>query len=365
MGNTPTPNLISLSTGTLVRAVLVVVLFYLLYVLRDVVLVLLTSVVIASSVEPMAQWFIRRKINRLIAVVLIYAVALLILAGLFYAFVPPLLDEVGDFTGTLPTYIDTITVWNPTNDITSGLVPAVQGLSQTFSLGDMVAEIKQAIAGVSNGFIQTASAVFGGVASFVLIVVLSFYLSVLDDGIGAFLRIVTPLKHENYVVDLWERSQDKIGQWMQGQLILAVIIGVLTYLGLLLIGVPYAFLLAILAGITELIPIFGPIIAAIPAVSIGFIDGGVTLALVVIGFYLIIQQFENHLIYPLVVRKVVGVPPLLVIIALLIGFKLAGFIGVILSVPIAAVLREFIDDLERDKRVAHGTLQEEKKESKV
>ena len=102
---------------------------------------------------------------------------------------------------------------------------------------------------------------------------------------------------------------------MQGQVILALIIGVLVYLGLTILGVRYALLLAVLAGVFEIIPIFGPILAAIPAVLIGFIDGGASMALFVIGLYTIIQQFENQLIYPLVVRKVVGVPPLLVILA--------------------------------------------------
>ena len=95
-----------------------------------------------------------------------------------------------------------------------------------------------------------------------------------------------------------------------------------------------------------MIPVFGPILAAIPAVAIAFIDSGATLALLVVGLYLIIQQFENHLIYPLVVTKVVGVPPLLVILALLVGAHLAGFFGVILSVPAAAIIQELVHDLE-------------------
>jgi predicted PurR-regulated permease PerM len=189
--------------------------------------------------------------------------------------------------------------------------------------------------------------VFGGLFSFILIVVLSFYLSVQENGITHFLRMITPRAHEEYVIDLWTRSQEKIGRWMQGQLILVVIIGVITYLGLLLIGVEHAMLLAFLAGIAELIPLFGPVIAAIPAVIIAFSGGGTTLALVVLAFYLIVQQFENHLIYPLVVRKVVGLSPIIIILALVAGGQLAGFLGVLLSVPLAAILMEFLNDYER------------------
>ncbi|MBL7045777.1 MAG: AI-2E family transporter, partial [Parcubacteria group bacterium] len=144
--------------------------------------------------------------------------------------------------------------------------------------------------------------------------------------------------------------QFKIGRWMQGQLILAAIIGVLVYLGLTILGVKHALLLALIAALFELIPVFGPILASIPAIIIGFVDGGATIGLLVVGLYLIIQQFENHLIYPLVVTKVVGVPPLLVILALLIGAQLAGFLGIILSVPVAAAIQEFVKDLQENRK---------------
>jgi len=114
-----------------------------------------------------------------------------------------------------------------------------------------------------------------------------------------------------------------------------------------------------------LIPIFGPIIAMIPAIAIAFTDGGLTSAVIILGFYLIIQQFENNLIYPLVVRKVVGVPPLLVILALLIGAKLAGFLGILLSVPIAAAFREYINDIEFDKQRAEAELRKQEESGSV
>ena len=110
-----------------------------------------------------------------------------------------------------------------------------------------------------------------------------------------------------------------------------------------------ALLLAFLAGLFEIIPLFGSFLAAAPAILIGFLDGGVTLALIVAGLFLIIQQFESQLIYPIVVKKVVGVPPIISILALVIGAKIAGFLGIILSVPLAAVLMELLNDMERKK----------------
>ena len=202
---------------------------------------------------------------------------------------------------------------------------------------------------LSQGVFTTVSVVFGGVVSFVIMIVLSFYLAVQEDGIGKFLRIIVPLKHENYAISLWRRSQVKIGYWMQGQLLLAVLIMVLVYVGLLIIGVPHALLLAFLAGVLELIPLFGPVLAAIPALFIAYTAGGMTTVAIVGLLYILIQQLENHVIYPLVVKKLVGVPAIISILALVIGGQLAGFLGIIISVPVAAVVMEFVNDLEERK----------------
>jgi predicted PurR-regulated permease PerM len=113
------------------------------------------------------------------------------------------------------------------------------------------------------------------------------------------------------------------------------------------LGVPYALVLAVLAGLFEIIPVFGPTLSAIPAVAVALVDGGLALGLGVVVIYVIIQQFENHLIYPLVVTKVVGVPPILVIIALIVGWQLAGFLGILLSIPFAAAAQELLGDIQK------------------
>jgi predicted PurR-regulated permease PerM len=105
-----------------------------------------------------------------------------------------------------------------------------------------------------------------------------------------------------------------------------------------------------LAAFAEIIPVFGSLIAGALAVGVGYSDGGVALAAIVAGLYVVVNQFEANLIYPLIVKKIVGIPPLLVIVALIAGYTLAGFLGVLLSVPVAAVLLEFVTDLDKRKR---------------
>jgi predicted PurR-regulated permease PerM len=338
--------IIHISSGTIIRSILFVLLVAFLFFLRDLVLIVLTAVVIASAIEPALKWLVRFHIPRPLAALFVFLSLAVFISGVVYFFIPLFLAEMSVFLSTLPDYVSTFSSTNLLNG--TGLLGGGE-ISSIFSLQEIIYNLQSALTNVSEGFLRTVSVVFGGAVSFALILVFSFYFSVQESGIDDFLRVITPVKHQKYVIGLWKRSQLKIGRWMQGQLLLGLLIGVLVYLGLTVLGVKYALLLALIAALFELIPVFGATLAAIPAVAVAFVDGGLTLALLVVGLYVIIQQFENHLIYPLVVTKVVGVPPLLVILALLIGAKVAGFLGIILSVPVAAAIQELVSDIQKER----------------
>lgn len=339
---------ITISSGTIIKSILFVLLIAALFFLKDLVLIVLTAIVIASAIEPITKWFINYRVPRVLAVLLVYILMLLVLFSIFYFFVPTLLQEASNFLALLPTYTNSIDL---PGSFGGDFLSGPESIVKTFSVRDALSSVQQSFNNLSEGFVKSISVIFGGAFSFVLIIVFSFYFAVQETGIDDFLRVVSPVKHQNYVLNLWKRSQEKIGKWMQGQLILAIIVGVLVYMGLTILDVRYALLLAVLAGIFELIPLFGAFLAAIPGVVIAFVDGGVSLGLMVTGLYVIIQQFENHLIYPLVVTKVVGVPPLLVILALIIGAQFAGFLGLILAVPIAAIVQELVKDIQKEKEI--------------
>jgi predicted PurR-regulated permease PerM len=366
---------INVTPGSIFKGIGLILLIWFLYFIKDVVLVVLVAVIIASGMEPLISWFKKYKIGRLPAAIISYLGIFSVFAGLIFFFVPPVLDEAASLLTELPKYLESTTLWNPLNiniESVSTSQKVVQTLSDgvnnpsqlvrdaqsqiktnipstSFGLSDLVKSIQGISSNVSNGSIEIISTIFGGLLSFVLIIVLSFYLLVKEDGVANFLRLITPIRKEKYVIDLWKRSQRKIGQWMQGQFLLGVIVAVLLYLGLAILGIKNALFLAVLAGFFEIIPVFGPILSAIPAILMSFVDGGFTMAILVLGLYIIIQQFENHLIYPLVVKKVVGVSPVIVILALIIGAKLAGFLGIVLSVPMVSALMEFVDDIEKRK----------------
>lgn len=328
-----------------VKIILFVLILVFLYLVRDVVAIVFFSMVIAAAISPVSEWFSRHKIPKVLGVLFIYLITFSVLGLAFYLIIPTMVSEIGVFAKALPDYLEKLSSSQSIQNIIPGVPESIAGIIQeaTLKLQDFLGQFRQ-------NFFQTAATVFGGVFSFLLIIVISFYLSVQERGIEKFLRLATPAKYEKYILDLWARSRKKLGGWLKAQLLLAVLVGVLVFLGLTILQVRYALMLAVLAAIFEIIPLFGPVLAAIPAIFIAFLQGPL-LALAVIILYVIVQQFENHLIYPVVVRKTIGVPPLIVILAILVGAKLGGMFGILLAVPITVILMELSSDLAKKKEI--------------
>ena len=341
---------VNLNTGTIVRFFLFAILLVALYFISDVLLVIIAAIVIASAIEPAIRRLKRRHVHRVVGVVFIYLVMAVVLAGILIFFMPMVLNDAAEFLNNLPQTISLENLWSPIRDI--GISSdSTSAITHTLSVSDFVNSLRTSIIGTGAGAFQTASLIFGGVFSFMLIVVLSFYLAVQEEGVGDFLRIISPVKHHEYIIDLWARSQRKIALWLQGQIILGIVIGVLVYLVLMIVGIPHALVLALFAAILEIIPVFGPIIASVPAILLAFTDRGLGTGLLLMGLYLIIYQFESQLFYPLVVKKVVGISPIVVILALVIGVKLAGVLGALIAVPLSAAFMEYIHDIEKYKKM--------------
>ena len=339
---------ISISIGSWITALVVIAIAYVLSQVKDLILVIIASVVIASAIEPVTVWAKRRNIPRLPMVILVYVFSALVLAGLFYFLLLPLLGDMSSFIRTLTIYSNSVTSGGILSEMfqTQNLFG---GLNTPVIIRELSSYLNILSDFISRGVFSSLTLIFGGIMNFVLILILSFYLVVQEDGVSKFLKIIVPLKHEQYAVGLWRGSQIKIGRWMQGQLVSSILVMFLVYIGLIIIGVPHALLLAVLAGVFELIPLFGATLAAIPALFIAYISGGLSVTLFVAGLYIVVQQLEGNVIYPLVVNKVVGVPPIISILALVVGGTLAGFLGVLVSVPVAAAIMEFLSDLEERK----------------
>jgi len=341
---------ISISTGTMIRIVLVGVCLFLLWYLRELVLVVLTAIVIASFIDSSVPHFQKLGIkNRILGIVIFYFVSLSLLAGVFYLFAPLLITEIYNFSTFISAYVPDVSFLNYfQNEAFSGAKNLVGTLSGNFSLVTLLSVSKAFISNLSGGFFSLLEVAFGSIFNFVLIILVSFYLSIQEKGIENFLQIIIPAKYDDYAVDLWTRSSHKIGLWVKGQMLVGFVVGVLIYLILSLLGIEYALLLAIIAGVMEMVP-YGILVAMIPTFAFSYLSNGLGSALMVTGAYVIVHQFEVFLFAPLIIKKIVGLSPIVIILSVIMGFELGGVWGAILAIPVSVVVMEFLSDIEKDK----------------
>lgn len=339
---------INISTNTILRVILILLFLVFLYILRNVIVLFIFALIIASAVAPAVGFFERIRIPRVIGTLLTYIVIIGVAALLVALIVPTVAKNSKDLAANLPDYIQSL----------SEKFQSFQSASSKYEmiinrLQDYLSNIGDALRSVSSNILSSAVSFFGGVFSFFLVVVMSFYISVQKKGVQRVLTAIMPINYRDYILNLWERAQKKLGRWLQGQLCLAVLVGVLVYVSLSLLNVKYALLLGLISAILELFPYIGPVIAAIPGIILGFLQAPI-LGLWVLIVYLVIQQIESYVIAPLVMGKVVSLNPIVVILALLIGEKLGGILGMVLAVPLAAVFGELLRDMIKKKKEAEA-----------
>lgn len=317
--------------------------FWVIYVVRDVLVALLFAVIIASAIEPAIVWLKERRIPRIFGVLVVYcAIAAIVFFGVYLVF-PVVFDEIRTISFSYPAIQDRVLSGF---DRAEG-IPFTSLLQQ--NLEEFFSVPSQYLSRVSASVVDFGAAVFGGVFGMVVAVVFSFYLALQERGIEGFLRLIVPLEQEPYVIDLWGRAQKKLGRWVRAQVLLGAIVGVFIFFGLTLLGVEHALFFAILAALLEVIPVAGPILAAVPAVAATFFVSPI-LAVFTVLLYVAVQQVESHVIVPVVMRQAVGLSPLIVVLALLIGAKIGGIAGILLAVPITAVVAEVLNDWDKKKR---------------
>ncbi len=321
---------VTVSTLTIVKVAVFLLAVGFLYVIRDIIALFFVSLVLASIINPLAAWFQSKRIPRSAAVLLLYAAILGILAAIFIVLVPAVARETRDLVNNADA------IWN---NVLTAFGP-LRSFVATHGLSD---DLGQALSGAgglgaaAGGLVATIRGLGHGAISLLIVLVVAFYLVVSEDALKRLFRAVAPEAYQPYLVDLFQRIEKSIGGWARGQLILGLIMGVAVYIMLKFLGMKYALILALTAGVAESIPYVGPVLAALPAVLIGFAQSPVRGALVAL-VYLIAQQTENHILVPKVMQKVTGLHPIVSIFALLIGVKVAGLPGALLAIPVAMML---------------------------
>lgn len=326
---------VEISWQTLWKIVIFTGLLLVLYLAREVVSVLLVSIVLALGLDPIVSFFERRKIPRLLGAFIVFVLGIAIFVAAVYLIVPIMIVEV---TGFLENFNES--------------VASLFGISiPPAALQSVNVSLSEALSVLSAANISITGAIGEIVSKLILIlatIIISFYLTVEKSGPEQLFRVILPDAYEKSVLTIFSRFREKVRRWFSAQLGLSVIVGLLVWLGLSILGVKYAFILGLLAAVFELVPIIGPIVTGAIGVLAALSDS-TSLALWTAVLFTAIQQLENHVLLPVIMGKAMKVHPVVVIGALLAGGHVAGFVGVLLSVPIAVMLQEIFNYLSELK----------------
>lgn len=344
---------IDISYESILKVVFVLATLFFLFYLRHIIFIILIAVIIALIMNPAVDSMHKRKIPRVLGALTLFLLTFLFMGLLSYFVIPPLAKEISQLASQFPTFVNQINIDESLikkQGIDGNLAQSVQGL---------LIEISKSLKEAASSFVIAIFSLLGGIFSAILILVISFYLVVEEDGVEKFVKELIPGKFQPQALRIMRKIEIKLGRWFVGQISLGLIVGSLSLVGLYILGVPYAFVLAILAGILELIPYLGPTLSAIPAIIIAYTVSPL-LAVLTLLLYFLIQQFENYLIVPKVMEKSVGLHPVVIIIVVLIGGQLGGVLGVILSVPFATILSIIFEDFYSAKVEKTGVVVERK-----
>lgn len=328
--------LIDISWWSLIKILVVVGALWILWLIKSVLVLGFFVVVMVAALSPVVdKW--SQKIHRGFAVSLIYLMILFIIGLIAGMIIPPLAVEIQDLALSLPSLY---------TRLASFIGSSIGNASISTQLLDSVS---QGLSSVGSSLVSTTRSVVDGIVSVFTVLVLSFYLLLEEKGGRKLLIRVLPVENREQIALIAQKIGLKMGAWLRGQLTLGILIGIIDFIILLLLGVPFALTLAVWAGVTELIPYIGPVLGAIPAVIVGFTISPLTGFLVLIA-YVLIQQIEANFLVPKIMGKAVGLSPVVIIFAILIGAQLAGVLGIIIAVPAAAAISVLVQEWPTLKR---------------
>jgi predicted PurR-regulated permease PerM len=304
------PQKFEIAPRTILFTILLLVGGWFLIYIHDILYLLFISFILMSALRPLVDRIEKLRIPRAGAILLVYVVliSLIVLGGT--VIFPPMINETVRLINNFPQYLSPLSPYIKIN----------------------VETLIQQIAPLGQNVLMVTIGIFSNLISIVTILVFSFYFLHARTHLPGFIELFLGPQISRQAVNIVSRVEERMGAWVRGQIILCLIIGQASFIGLTLLGINYALPLALLAGILEAVPIVGPNISAIPAILVALtVSKG--LALAVAGLYFLIQQLENNVVVPNVMKRTVGLPPLAILLALMIGGRLGGVLGIIIAVP--------------------------------
>ena len=323
-----------------------VVLLFLAWVARSALVLIYVAALLAMGMAPLVRLIergtarrFRRPMPHWIAPLLIFTGVLAGIAGIALMIVPTFASQTRELTATIPDWFTSAQQWL----IDHGL------LSEPMTLREALEQAPGATGDLATDVAVTAWGVVGGIVGAVTLLILTFYLLVDSRSLHAGFVRLFPRHRRARAGEVACEIVEKTSAWLGGQLLLSAIIGVSAAIALGLMGVPYFYVLALIAAVGEAIPVVGPLIAAVPAILVALtVSPGLAIGVAV--FYLVQQQIENNVLVPKIMERQVGVSAVTVIVALLLGNAWYGAVGAILAVPTAAIVKVVFEALWREEQ---------------
>lgn len=338
-------HLLDISWGTILKIALASLGFYMIYLVRDILIWLVFAIIISVLFNPIIDFLQKRRIPRPIATVFVYIIAFSALGFLIYLTAPVFVSEIQKFSQFFPQYFEKVAP--PLKDF---------GLEAFESFESFIQSFKDWLVKASASILGAISAIFGGIFSTLTIFTLALFLSLEEKGMERGIRIFSPKGQEDYILTLWKTCQNKVSGWFGVKILGCLFVGLFSYIALCLLKIDYPLALSLFAAITNIIPIVGPIIAGVIIAIISALDS-LSKAVIILIIFILIQQIEGNILTPILTKKFIGLPPVLVLVSLMIGAKLWGILGAILAIPLAGVIFEFLRDFLKKRKEESGPSQ--------
>jgi len=329
---------LDISWGTILKISLAFLVFYILYLVRDILVWFIFALIISVLFNPAIKFLQRLRVPRSLAVIFIYVAVFGVLGLAIYLTAPMFIAEIKQFSQLFPQYFEKVAP--PLKSL---------GIEAFESMDDFTQALGIVLQKASSDILSALAVFFGGLGSTIFILSIALFLSLEEKGVERMVALLSPKKYEAYVMALWERSRAKVSGWFGSRVLIALFVGVAVFVALSLFNVKYAFVLALLSGILDFIPVLGPIFAGAVIFSFVVLDSWLK-ALFILIVFILIQQIEGNIISPVLTKKFVGLPPALVLLSLAVGAKLLGILGAVLAIPLAGILFEFLRDFLKKKK---------------
>ncbi len=346
---------VDLSVNSVVKSTFaiigILVLVYLLYLIKNILLIFFVSLFLASVFNPGVDFFERKGVPRSIGLIICYLLVLALLIVLVGSLVPIIIEQVKEIASNIGVYVNTLFNGENANlPFADKWMPLANDLLSAVDREQIVASLQTALENLGaklgdwtgNAF-GAIMAISAGLLNMVMVLFITFFIVIDKQNLHTFFLSLFPSRHGGYLSKKIHTIQEKIGDWIRGQLLLSISMGIITFVAFKVLGIKYATTLALISGISEFVPYLGPIVTFASAALIA-INQGMTTFLLLIVVYIIIQTVEGNVLVPLIMSKSVGINPIIVIIAMLIGWQFLGILGMIIAVPLAKIVSIFVED---------------------